>query len=71
MDDKILHFITISLLIFSALVWGILGLTEYNIISRFARYINIPQLSRIIYLVLGIAAIIYLINYYDYKIINE
>ncbi len=59
-----LRFITMSFLLFAGLVWGIFGITEYNIVSRFSRSIGFPKLSRVIYVMMGLSAVIFFFNFY-------
>jgi len=61
---KIKFFVT-TLLILSGISWGILGASGYNVISRASRLTGIPYLSRIIYLLFGIAALLYLKEYFN------
>lgn len=68
--DEFLNFISINLLVLGGTIWGLLGLTEYNWLSRTARYLNIPQASRIIYLMIGIATLIFLLKFYTRTILK-
>jgi len=55
-NEAILHLLSEFFLIFGGLVWGVLGMTGYNLISRSARMIGVPTLTRVIYLMIGLAA---------------
>jgi uncharacterized membrane protein YuzA (DUF378 family) len=60
-----LHFISINLLLLAGIVLGILGLTGYNLLSRSAKAVGTPDLSRIIYIMMGIAALNYIYFFYN------
>lgn len=64
MKIKVKFFVT-TLLVISGLAWGVLGATGYNLISRFSRTMNVPWLSRIIYVTFGIASLVYLAHFYN------
>jgi uncharacterized membrane protein YuzA (DUF378 family) len=57
-----LRFISIKLLLLGGLIWGLLGITGYNVLSRLLRIIGIPQLSRVIYIMIGIATMIIILT---------
>ena len=59
-----LKFMSATLLMISGLVWGIFGIFEYNIVSRFARFVNIPGLSRLLYVMFGLAALVFAYRFY-------
>lgn len=58
-----LRTLLLGLMVFGSLAWGILGLTNFNLVSRLARSLNIPILSRLIYVTIGLSAILYVVNY--------
>jgi len=61
----LLKFLLTSILVLGCLIWGIIGVSGFNIVSRGARAINLPILSRIIYTVFGLAAILFLLEFYN------
>ena len=61
--DVYLRFVTLSWIIFGAVIWGIFAATDYNIVSRIARGVGIPKISRIIYGAIGVAAVIFYFKY--------
>lgn len=69
--DVYLRFITLSWMIFGSLIWGIFAATDYNIVSRIARNIGIPKISRVIYGTIGVAAIIFYFRYFNDIVINN
>lgn len=60
-----LRFITLTLLVIGGLSWGVLGATGTNPISRISRALNIPYLSRVVYSMVGIAALLFIIKFYN------
>lgn len=58
--DVALKFITTCLLIIGGLAWGVLGMTGINPVSRLSTLLGLPILTRIIYTVVGLAAVLYL-----------
>lgn len=61
----LIRFLLTTFLLIGGLAWGILGLTGLNVISRLAREVNLPILSRIIYTMFGLSALFYLLKYYN------
>jgi len=63
-NEAFLHFVALNFLILGGLIWGVLGLTGYNFLSRGTRMIGIPEMSRIIYQAIGIATLLVIFRYY-------
>ena len=60
-----LKFILTTLLVIGGLAWGILGMTGFNPISRFANLLRFPILTRIIYTMIGLASILYILKFFN------
>lgn len=60
-----LRFITINLLIIGGLTWGVIGVTNINPITRLTKAVNLPYLSRVIYSLIGLAALIFAFKFYN------
>jgi len=58
-------FILTTILVIGGLAWGILGMSGFNPISRFSNLLGLPILTRIIYTIVGLAAILYLLKFYN------
>lgn len=63
--DIIMKFLLITIMLIGSLIWGVIGVTGYNVVSRTARYLETPILSRIIYTTVGLAAVLFMIQYYN------
>ncbi|MGN0394894.1 MAG: DUF378 domain-containing protein [Coprococcus sp.] len=59
---KVLNYICLTLVIIGAIVWGIIGLFNYNVID--AIFGTGSAFSRIIYTIVGIAGL-YIISFYS------
>lgn len=60
-----LRFIVLTLLVIGGLAWGTIGVTGSNPIARVTRILKIPYLSRVIYTMVGIAALIFIMKFYN------
>lgn len=64
-QHMMLKFFLTTILVIGGLAWGILGMTGWNPISRFANLLGLPILTRTIYTLVGLSAIMYLLKFYN------
>lgn len=57
---SVLDWIVVALLIIGGINWGLVGLFGFNLVT--AVFATIPILARIVFIVVGIAAVYYLIE---------
>ena len=54
---KWIYLVAILLVIVGGLNWGMVGAVDYNLVAKFGDLIRLPIVARIIYIVVGLAAI--------------
>lgn len=60
-----LRVVSTTLLLLGGIAWGIIGSVGFNPISRLCRSADLGSLNRLIYLLIGVSAVIYLYFFYN------
>ena len=55
--SKWIHFIAILLVVVGGINWGLVGLLKFDLVQWLGRLVNIRSLPRVIYVLVGIAAL--------------
>lgn len=63
MNMKQLHMVTFGLVLVGALNWGLVGLLNFNLVSIIADVLPIPALENIIYVLVGVSAVVEAVNH--------
>lgn len=53
---KVLHFVTLVLIIVGALNWGLIGLFDFNLVMKI--FGQAPGIEKLVYILVGISAVV-------------
>jgi uncharacterized membrane protein YuzA (DUF378 family) len=59
---KVIQWIAWLLIVIGGLNWGAVGILNMNLVEKLATIANFPMLAKIVYIIVGIAALISLVT---------